>query len=87
MTEPKEDIHEFLRGYSHLKSADWLGKIAIAITCSNNHGKTVHSLSAFMHHIRTRQIKGDICRYSTEEVPSQYFTPLRERRRTTLMVL
>jgi hypothetical protein len=22
MTEPKEDIHEFLRGYSHLKSAD-----------------------------------------------------------------
>ena len=25
MTEPKEDIHEFLRGYFHLKSADWAG--------------------------------------------------------------
>jgi hypothetical protein len=25
MTEPKEDMHEFLRGYFHFKSADWAG--------------------------------------------------------------
>lgn len=25
MTEPKEDMHQFLRGYFHLKSADWAG--------------------------------------------------------------